>query len=85
VVSGRIHNLEVKMKVRCSLLTLALTTFLGLALQGCSSEEEYCSGKSCSCPADTTCTFKTCDSSTAGCNFACAAGSSCSGSCGANC
>jgi hypothetical protein len=68
-----------------SLSTLSLSLLLGLALQGCGGGEEYCSGKSCSCPADKTCAFAACDPSTSNCNFACDPGSTCSGKCGAGC
>lgn len=45
----------------------------------------YCSGTSCSCPAGATCAFDGCDTATAGCNYACAEDSTCTGLCGTGC
>lgn len=44
-----------------------------------------CSGSSCACAGDESCSFNTCGASTAGCNFSCESNATCTGECGANC
>lgn len=51
---------------------------------GC-GKTSYCSGTACSCPAGATCAFDACDTTTAGCDYACAADSTCTGLCGTGC
>ena len=63
-------------------LNVVLAAF-SLLMVGCSPS--VCSGTSCACPNGETCAFDTCSANTAGCNFNCSAGSTCTGTCGANC
>ncbi len=60
-----------------------LALVLGLGLTAC--EPEYCSGTSCVCPANTTCSFHACDPKTQSCQLRCEAGSTCDGTCGPGC
>lgn len=51
---------------------------------GC-GKTSYCSGTACACPAGATCAFDACDSTTSGCDYVCAAESTCTGLCGSGC
>ena len=55
---------------------------LALVLEGCGS---VCVGTSCQCPQGQSCTFDGCTADTPGCQFDCAADSTCKGSCGSAC
>jgi len=62
---------------------LFLSAFLLLCAAGCGSS--VCVGTNCACPANSTCAFDACSAGASGCNFDCAAGSTCTGSCGPSC
>lgn len=64
-------------------LSLVAVLLLGLfGLEGCGS---VCAGTSCQCPQGQTCGFDGCTADTPGCQFDCAADSTCKGSCGSGC
>ena len=58
---------------------------LALALSLAACNPSFCNGVSCDCPDRTSCTFDACNSTTQSCSLNCQAGSTCAGSCGAEC
>lgn len=66
-------------------MRLGSALVLAFALAACGSPAKICSGTSCDCPSDQSCSFDGCSASTDSCKYNCQSGSTCSGTCGSNC
>jgi len=59
---------------------------VGMCLAACSSQTDlHCTGATCTCPADSSCTLDPEVCGPTGCTFTCGAGSTCTGRCGDLC